>query len=126
MIWTHIYDLLLKLLTLFACIVLLIQVPNLEDHGVMLLLIVLLTWFVAYHFAVRTLATYLYCRLTLRMDIHLKQAKQLNNAFSPSLPRSMKWLPMKELRHLDSPDKFSIALKMYQHWAAEDKHTRAK
>jgi len=107
MIWTHIYDLILKLTTLFLSIIILIPIPYLGDNGIVVVILGIILFFVIYNLFVRTLATYLYCKFTLKMNIDLSQAKQLNEAYSPIFPMTMKWLPMKELKNIDETIKVS-------------------
>lgn len=119
MVWTHIYDLILKSITLFLFIITLSQIPYLEDHSVFVILLGVVLSFVLYYFFVRTLATYLYCRLTLKMRVDLTQAKQLNDAFTPIFSFDNNWLPMKELKHIDDNDKYQLAIDTYEKWAEE-------
>lgn len=117
--WTHPFDLAFKLLSavLAFCIVQLIPAPA---NGSIPLAIfgVLLLFYVLYRFVFRTLATYLYCRATLKMELSLSQAAALNNAFSPVFSvNNMQWLPMKELRTAEPEHKYETALATYRSWA---------
>ncbi len=116
MIWTHIYDLLLKIATLFVSIFILMQIPVLPDYPWVMLFLIGAVFFGLYFTLVRTLATYLYCRYTLKMDVNLNEAKQLNGAFTPMFSLRMKWLPMKELIKVNDASKFQMALDIYKKW----------
>lgn len=124
MIWTHIYDLLLKLATLAISIVLLLQIPYFEGTEILSISLGVILFFVIYNIFVRTLATYLYCKFSLKMNIDLTKAKQLNEAFSPIFPLNMKWLPMRELRNIDAKDKYQIALDTFNNWDQQNKQHR--
>jgi len=124
MIWTHIYDLILKLTTLFLSIIILIPIPYLGDNGIVVVILGIILFFVIYNLFVRTLATYLYCKFTLKMNIDLSQAKQLNEAYSPIFPMTMKWLPMKELKNIDETIKYQTALDTYRNWDEQNKQNR--
>ncbi|MDR0802453.1 hypothetical protein [Fluviicola sp.] len=124
MIWTHTYDLILKLSTILLSIAVLIQIPYLEDRGMVSIILSVILFFVVYNTFVRTLATYLYCKLTLKMNVDLSQAKQLNGAFSPVFPLKMKWLPMRELSNIEDPDKYQIALDIYKKWDEQNKQSK--
>lgn len=126
MIWTHIYDLLLKLITIIFSIFFLIQIPYLEDKGLIVIILSISLFLLIYNLFVRTFATYLYCRFTLKMNIDLAKAKQLNNAYSPVFPMTMKWLPMTELKNIDDTNKFQIALDTYKNWEDHNKLNRKK
>jgi hypothetical protein len=122
MIWTHTYDLILKLLTLFLSIFCLTQIPYLENNEVSIVIGIIL-FFVVYNLYVRTLATYLYCKFTLKMNVDIIQAKKINGAFSPIF--NIKWLPMRELRELDETNnKYETALSTYEKWEEEKKQNR--
>jgi hypothetical protein len=124
MIWTHIYDLILKLVTLFLSIIIMIQFPFSQDYDVISILIGVILFFVSYHYFIRTLATYLYCKLTLKMNVSFSQAKQLNNAFSPVFSLHMQWLPMTEIKPLDDSIKYEVALATYLKWEEDKKRER--
>lgn len=126
MIWTHIYDLLLKLATIFLSIVVLIQIPWLEENPIVLALLGVLLFFVVYNYFVRTLATYLYCKFTLKMNVDLTQAKELNDAFSPLFTSPLKWLPMKELKNADDAVKYQVAIDTYNKWREERKRLKTQ
>src|SRR6187399_563137 len=98
MAWTHLYDLLLKLATLFALIGLGVLLPLSDVHGAWITLGALVAYFIGYNRFVRTLSTWLYCRLTLRMEVNIAQARTLNDAFTPGWPMQRQWLPMKDLK----------------------------
>ena len=124
MIWTHAYDLILKLITMFLAIFFLLQIPYLEDQSAIVIILGIILFFVIYNLFARTLATFFYCKFTLKMDIDLNQAKQLNEAFSPIFPLNMKWLPMKELKDIEDANKFQIALDTFTNWDKQNKQKR--
>ena len=100
------------------------QIPYLEEKGIAIIILGIVLFFVIYNLLVRTFATYLYCKLTLKMNVNLNQAKKLNDAFSPIFPLNMKWLPMKELKTIDATDKYQIALSTYKNWDEQNKQNR--
>jgi hypothetical protein len=58
------------------------------------------------------------------LNVDLSQAKQLNGAFSPIFPLTMKWLPMKELKNIDDTIKYQTALDTYRNWDEQNKQNR--
>ncbi len=126
MIWTHIYDLILKLVTLLLSIIIMIQFPFSQNYAVISIIIGVILFFVSYHYFIRTLATYLYCKMTLRMNVNFSEAKQLNNAFSPLFSLHMQWLPMTEIKSLNDSKKYDAALDIYKRWDEEKKKERAQ
>ena len=125
MIWTHIYDLFLKLITMFLVFILL-EILHLEKNIIIHIVLAIVLFLIIYTFIFRTIATYLYCRLTLKMNVSLEQAKNLNGAFSPIFPLNFKWLPMKELKSIDNNIKYETAIGIYQKWQKENKTTRVQ
>ena len=72
----------------------------------------------------RTLATFMYCKYTLKMNLSFSQAKNLNDAYTPVLPNNMEWLPMKELRDIDDPNKYQMAIDIFNKWDESKKEKR--
>lgn len=126
MVWTHIYDLVFKLLGLLISIAIVLQVPYLADSGMVAILAVAFLFLLGYNYLLRTLATYCYCRFTLKMDISLLQAKPLNKAFTPAFPSRLEWLPMKALKDVDSDLKYQIALDTCNRWQEDRKVARSQ
>ncbi|MBL7683445.1 MAG: hypothetical protein JNK00_08785 [Flavipsychrobacter sp.] len=122
MIWTHIYDLVLKLLTITVTIIILSHTPAFENKGILIMGIALIIFFFSYHYFIRTFSTFLYCTLALKMKINLSQAKQLNDAFSPTL--RLNWLPMRELKNLDNNVKLETAIRILEKWRERNKKSR--
>ncbi len=119
MFWTHLYDLIFKLISFAMVLAVVLSISFFEEKNVAVALIIAVLYFLVYNYVFRTFATYLYCRLTLKMNVTLNQAKQLNNAFSPLLPTSLEWLPMRELRDMDDDVKYQVALHLYNEWIEE-------
>lgn len=121
MIWTHIYDFLLKLITAVTTLLLITQVPFTEQQPAWIILSILALVFLIYHYWIRTFATYLYCRRTLRMPVSIQQAGRLDNAFTPTFSSNLKWLPMTFIKDLDDNIKYQTALDTYRQWQTEKK-----
>lgn len=111
---------------MFLSIILLIQIPYFEDKGMLLVLVGCIVFVILYNYLIRTFATYLYCRFALRMSVGLSQAKQLNNAFSPTFPINLKWLPMTEIKNLDNAIKYQAALDIFRKWEEDKKQRRTQ
>lgn len=124
MIWTHIYDLILKLITLTLFIIIFAEIPYFKGNQSVVIILGIILFFISYNLFIRTFATYLYCKFTLKMNINLNQAKQLNDAFSPIFPLNMSWLPMNELKNIENDNKFDIAINTYNNWKEHNKQIR--
>ena len=55
MMWTHKYDLVLKVLKLISLILVLIQIPYSENHVKTMLIVTVIIFFIRYNFLVKTL-----------------------------------------------------------------------
>jgi hypothetical protein len=119
MFWTHIYDLIVKVVTLGLCLLLAFNIPILEGSPVLIIALAVIAFFAVYTLWMRTLATYLYCWMTLKMDIDFGQAKMLNPAFTPTLPQE--WLPMEHLKDEPKEDRFTMALAASREWEEANK-----
>jgi hypothetical protein len=126
MVWTHFFDLLFKLISIIPTLFIIITVmfPIFADEGSVILLVVFMLgfWYVIYKYLFRTLATYLYCRISLKMKVSFEEARQLNEAYTPIF--GMKWLPMKELRNARNIDKYQVALGIFRAWDEERRQDR--
>ena len=122
--WTHLYDLIAKLGTLFLSLFVLTNIPFISDNSVLVPILAITITAVAYIFYLRTLASLLYCKFTLGMNINFKEAKELNPALSPN-PFSLKgynWLPLKEIKSIDKNVKYETALRLMQNWQKNKIH----
>lgn len=125
-IWTHIYDLLGKLLTLVLIILLALAFPAIADNTLVFFTLAAVLYFLSYHYGIRTLATWCYCTFSLKMKLSMQQAATLNNAFTPTFGNPLKWLPQRELRDMEGVDKYALALSNFTIWEAEQKAERQK
>ena len=123
MIWTHKYDLLVKLLCIAAVVALFIPVSDYLElqgypthFGPLVFGLALVLAVIIYAILLRSVGTYLYARFTLEMPVSFAQAKKLNKAFAPLFPVGMKWLPMHELYGLPDEHKYEAALRIMDTW----------
>jgi hypothetical protein len=129
MIWTHKYDLAIKIVTLVICafiiyLITTLEIPALEDRGMLIALPIIGLGIIFYALFFRTIGTYLYCRLVLKMKIGFKQSAALNNAFAPNPFTNLKWLPMIEIRGLDDDKKYEVALTILKNWENDNTKKR--
>jgi hypothetical protein len=128
---THIYDGLFKLLSLIIASAIIFCgdtfLDKIENHylhiTVFISLLLVLFTLIFYGFF-RTIGSYLYANRSLKMNITMAQAKNLNPAFSPFLFSNSDWLPMLELKDNTTDVKYNIALQHLEYWQAEKKHQR--
>lgn len=116
--WTHLYDLIAKLGTLFLALFILTNIQFISDNCILVPVLAITITVIAYIFYLRTLSSLLYCKFTLGMNVNYKKAKVLNPALSPN-PFSLNgytWLPLKEIKHLDNNIKYETALGLMYSW----------
>ena len=122
--WTHLYDLIAKLGTLFLSLFILTNIPFIMDNSVLVPVLAIIITVLAYILNLRTLSSLLYCKFTLGMNINFKEAKELNPALSPN-PFSLNgytWLPLKEIKSLDNNVKYETALRLMHNWLKNKTH----
>lgn len=118
--WTHLYDLLAKISSIFISTMLISEIsfefskPYYEFIASMLFAILF------YVFFLRTLSSYLYCKLNLKMNLSFKEAKKFNKVLSPN-PFTLKknahlWLPLKEVKLVPVSEKMILADKLVANW----------
>ncbi|MBS1512884.1 MAG: hypothetical protein JST86_18725 [Bacteroidetes bacterium] len=126
MVWTHIYDLLAKLLSL-AITAVILQLLPLYDLGTPVIALITIGISVSIYIVFfRTLGSYCYCRWKLGMPVTFNEAKILNNALSPNPFRNpgSKWLTLQEVKSMQTEDKYASALQLLQQW--EEKKEKVK
>jgi hypothetical protein len=111
--YSHIWDLLLKALSLVATIIVLVALHVQErlegwgaSSGIATLLVIVLAmtiWIPLYREGISTLATWLYARVSLGASVSFAEARQLARLFQ--LDVSLKWIPLKEVRKLPKPQR---------------------
>ncbi len=128
MFWTHVYDLLIKCSVLSLSILFLISVPFFEDKGILVGLLSLAISVLSYILIFRTIGSYLYCRITLKMSLNFNQAKNLNAALSPSPFQfsNFNWLPLVEVKYLEEDKKYETALSLLNNWQLEKATLKSK
>jgi hypothetical membrane protein len=99
-LYSHVWDLILKLLLLVALLALLVGVFHLDQRlGVLPMIVILVVLFlVIYRQLISTLSAWLYARLSLGTSLSLAQAAQL--ARLVQLDTAMKWIPLKDVKKL--------------------------
>jgi hypothetical protein len=122
--WTHLYDIIVKVGTLFLSLFILTNIQFISDNNVLLPVLAIIITVFAYIFYLRTLSSLLYCKFTLGININFKEAKRLNPALSPN-PFSLNgytWLPLKEIKNLDNNIKYETALRLMDNWLKNKTH----
>jgi hypothetical protein len=126
--WTHIYDLTVKIGVIVLSVITFTNTPYFEDYPILLISLSLAVSIFLYLIFLRTLGSYLYCRINLKMPVSLDRAKALNDALSPN-PFSIyghEWLHLKEVKYLDDDKKYATALQMLEQWRIEKITERKK
>ena len=113
LVYSHIWDALLKLASMFA-VVMILMVLHLHEHlesmslsdGTATFLFVVITvavWIPLYRQVLSTLAAWLYANVNLGARVSFSEARQLARLFQLDL--SFKWIPLKEVRQLPRPQR---------------------
>lgn len=118
MFFTHLYDRLIKVVFLTAgtCLIITLDLPQQMELPAFIALVIAM--FLLHIAVLRTLGSYLYCRLRLNMPVNLRQAAALNNVLCP-YPHEYPgtgWLPLKEVKALDPELRYAEALKLKNSW----------
>ena len=101
LLYSHIWDGLLKLTSLAVVMVLAIKWGELDQriHPLWLMIgIVAGVWFLLYRQWLSIVASWLYARLTLRTNVTFTEAKALRKLFQ--LDISGNWIPLRDLKKL--------------------------
>ena len=122
MFYSHIWDLLLKLASLIAIIILFVALRGEERLGSLgvpagatvfvVVGVAAILWTAVYRQGLSTIAAWLYARVNLGAALSLAEARQLARLFQLDL--SLKWVPLKEVRQLprsERRDALMVALR---------------
>ena len=107
MIYSHIWDGLLKLATLFAVIVAAIEsgleermqgIAGNDNAKFVLIALAVVIWAILYRQVLSVFASWLYARVSLGANVTFGEAKALRRLFQ--LDFSFKWIPLKDVKKL--------------------------
>ena len=101
LLYSHIWDGLLKLTSLAVVMVLAIKWGELDQriHPLWLMIVIVAgVWFLLYRQGLSIVASWLYARLTLRTNVTFSEAKALRKLFQ--LDVSGNWVPLRDLKKL--------------------------
>ncbi len=120
MFYTHLFDILSKLICLLISTFIIIEMKEFEPFIVTIILI-FLTSCILYLVFFRTLSSLCYAKFSLKMELNYLQAKELNEALSPIFNLRNKWLPLLEIKEIEADYKYETALKIIENWKQEQK-----
>ena len=116
--YSHIWDLILKLTSLAAVVVLLVSLDAaewLQKTGVPSNYTVLtaigistVLWIFIYRQGLSTISSWLYATVNLGAGVSLSEARQLARLFQLDL--SLQWVPLKEVKHLPKTERRNALL----------------
>jgi hypothetical protein len=110
LLYSHIWDGLLKLITLVLLVVAAVH-WNLDDrlHSVALMIaLMIVVWLILYRQLVSILSSWLYVRLSLGTSVTFPEAKALRKLFQ--LDVSGKWIPAKDIKNLPTAQRHDALL----------------
>ena len=103
-LYSHIWDLILKLALLALLLGLAIALHADGSIGVpAMIAIIVVLWLVIYRQGLSTVASWMYARLSLGAPVSLGDARQLTRLFQ--LDVAMKWVPLKEVKKLPKKER---------------------
>jgi hypothetical protein len=119
LLYSHIWDGLLKLLSLVGLIIAALSlkvVERIESTGVLtesvsvsiMIAAVCVAWLILYRQYLSIISTWLYARMRLRTNVTFSEAKALRKLFQLDL--SGKWLPMREIKKLPNHERHQALL----------------
>lgn len=125
---THTIDMIMKFISMLTSLFFSLSIPVLEDKGVILMSIMVALSVVLYIYFFRTLGSFLYCRLILKMPVTVNEAGKLNPALAPNpfAAGGMEWLPLREVKQLSPDERYNAALKIMENWMAAKRAELAK
>lgn len=121
LLYSHIWDALLKVTSLFALVILAIH-WDLDQrlHSVALMIATLtLVWILVYRQYLSIVASWLYVRATLRTRVTFAEAKALRKLFQLDL--SGKWIPLREIKALPDEQRHGALLSALDRFGVERK-----
>jgi hypothetical protein len=119
LIFSHIWDALLKLISVAALITMAISL-NLAERiqstgiatesgsGIAMVGIVVAVWLILYRQYLSILSSWLYARMNLRANISFNEAKMLRRLFQLDL--SATWIPLRDIKKLPSDQRHDALL----------------
>lgn len=126
MVWSHFYDLVAKLASLVLSILIICKISFLENNPISLIVTIIAFFLFLYIFCFRTLGSWLYCNINLKMKVSMSQAKDLNYALSILNPLRKEWLSLKEVKSLPVEERFNTAKQLTNEFLAREKRDKKK
>jgi hypothetical protein len=109
MLYSHIWDLILKAALLLGLVLLAIGLGIDQSLGVWpMIVIVGVLWFVIYRWGLSTVSAWLYARINLGTSVSFSEARRLTRVFQ--LDVSGKWLPFNEVKKLPPEQRHAALL----------------
>ena len=105
-LYTHIFDFLMKLLAVFMFIGISLVIKSLGSVAAISVLVSILITLPVYWFVLRPISSWLYAKFLLKSKLNFSQARQSSILFSPILNMS-KWYPMKDIKKLPESERAS-------------------
>ncbi len=121
MFFTHIFDIIFKLISIIISIFGILILIEFYNDALAAFIISFVFSILLYGLIFRTIASLLYARFYLKMELNYLQAKKLNIALSPLFSLGNKWLPLLEIKEIEADYKYETALKIIENWKLEQK-----
>lgn len=126
MFFTHIFDIIFKLISIIISIFGIMILIQFYNDALAAFIISFVFSILLYVIIFRTIASLLYARFYLKMELNYFQAKELNKALSPIFTLGNKWLPLTEIKEIEADYKYETALKLIETWKQEQKKEQQK
>jgi hypothetical protein len=126
MFFTHTFDIIFKLISITISIFGIMILIQFYNDALAAFIISFVFSILLYVLIFRTIASLLYAKFYLKMELNYFQAKDLNKALSPIFTLGNKWLPLTEIKEIEADYKYETALKLIENWKMEQKTEQQK
>ena len=109
LLYSHVWDLILKVAFLLALLYVAITLHIDESAGVLpMIVLISVVWLVIYRWGLSTLSAWLYARLTLGTNVSFAEARRLTRVFQ--LDTSGRWVAFSEVKKLPREQRHAALL----------------
>jgi len=123
---THIFDIIFKLISLLIGIFCILILMNYNDNAPYTFIFAIIFSIILYLGIFRTIASLMYAKFYLKMELNYFQVKDLNKVLSPIFTLGNKWLPLTEIKEIEANYKYETNLKLIENWKMEQKTEQQK
>lgn len=109
MSFTHIYDFVLKIISLIMAVLACLPLTDVLYYPMTIVFPIFVIYFAVYQFFMSYFSAYLYCRFRLKMQVSVLQMIEIKKVISPTITLSQTWPKLLEVRGYANDKKFEVA-----------------